>query len=71
LLKDEAKATSSSWLNGKSVTRRGNVTTSIGGEAAPKRGKRGDDASWTNANLTEPKMKKIHTVDSAGTNGRI
>jgi hypothetical protein len=29
--------------------------TSIRGEAAPERGKRGDDASWADANLTESK----------------
>jgi hypothetical protein len=32
------------------------------------RGKREDDTSWTIANLTGSKMKKIHTVDSAATN---
>jgi hypothetical protein len=31
-------------------------------------GKGGDDVSWADVNLTGPKMKKIHTVDSAGTN---
>jgi hypothetical protein len=38
--------------------------------APPGRGKGGDDASWPDANLTEPKIKKIHAVDSAATNGR-
>jgi hypothetical protein len=36
---------------------------------APRKKKGGDDTSWTDVNLTEPKMKKIHTVDLAGTNG--
>jgi hypothetical protein len=31
----------------------------------PGRGKRGDNVSWAEANLTRPKNKKIHTVDSA------
>jgi hypothetical protein len=31
------------------------VTTSAGGEAAPKKGKGGDDTSWANVNLTRPK----------------
>jgi hypothetical protein len=38
---------------------------SAGREAAPGSRKGGDDA-----NLNEPKMKKIHMVDSTGTNGR-
>jgi hypothetical protein len=29
--------------------------TSAGGEAAPRRGNGGDDASWADANLTGPK----------------
>jgi hypothetical protein len=40
-----------------------------GGEVPLERGKGGDDV-WAEANLTGPKMKKIHAVDSAGTNGR-
>jgi hypothetical protein len=36
----------------KSVTRRGGVTTSTGGEAAPGRGKGGDNINWADANLT-------------------
>jgi hypothetical protein len=55
---------------GRSVTWCSGVTTSTRGEAAPRKGKGGDDASWTNANLTGPKNKKIHAFDSAGTNGR-
>jgi hypothetical protein len=43
------------------VTQHGSVTTSIEGEAAPGRGKGGDDASWADANLTEPKNKKKST----------
>jgi hypothetical protein len=30
----------------------------VGGEAAPKRGKEGDDASWADVNLTGPKNKE-------------
>jgi hypothetical protein len=37
---------------------------------APGRGKGGDDASWADVNLTEPKIKKIHAVDSTATNRR-
>jgi hypothetical protein len=33
-------------------------------------GKEGDDVSWANVNQLGRKMKKIHTVDSTGTNGR-
>jgi hypothetical protein len=33
------------------VARRGDVATSAGGEAAPKRGKGGDDASWADPNF--------------------
>jgi hypothetical protein len=40
------------------VTRRGEVTTSIGGDAASKRGKRGDDLSWGYANLTGSKNEE-------------
>jgi hypothetical protein len=40
------------------VTRRDNVTTSVGGEVTPVRGKGGDDASWDDINLTEPKNKE-------------
>jgi hypothetical protein len=50
------------------VTRRGGVTTSTGGEAAPGREKGGDDVSWADVNRTELKIKKIHAVDSASTN---
>jgi hypothetical protein len=41
---------------------------SAGGEATPGRGKGGDDTSWTDTNFTGPKIKKIHSVDSAITN---
>jgi hypothetical protein len=34
------------------------VATSIGGEAAPRRGKGGDDASWADVNLTELKNEE-------------
>jgi hypothetical protein len=52
------------------VTRCGGMTTSVGGEVAPGRGKGEDNVSWANANLTGQKMKKIHAVDSAASNGR-
>jgi hypothetical protein len=52
------------------VTQCGDVTTSIGGEAAPRRKRGGNDISWVNTNLTEKKNKKNHAVDSTGTNGR-
>jgi hypothetical protein len=51
-----------------SVIQRGNVTTSAGGEVAPGRGKRGNDASWADSNLISWKINKIYMVDSAGTN---
>jgi hypothetical protein len=38
------------------------------GEAAPRSGNGRDDASWVDVNVIRPKMKKIHVVDSAGTN---
>jgi hypothetical protein len=41
-----------------SVIERGDVATSVRGEAAPGRGKGGDDISWANANLTRPKNKE-------------
>jgi hypothetical protein len=44
--------------------------TSTEGEAAPERGNRGDNVSWTDVNLTGAKNeKKINKIDSAGTNG--
>jgi hypothetical protein len=43
------------------------VTMLAGGKAAPRRGKRGDDASWADVILTRTKMKKIYAA--AGTNG--
>jgi hypothetical protein len=39
------------------------------GDVALGRRKGGDNANWVNANLTGIKMNKIHTVDSAATNG--
>jgi hypothetical protein len=48
----------------RSVTRRGGVGTSVGGEAAPGMGKGGNDASWAGTNL-----KKIHALNSVATNG--
>jgi hypothetical protein len=46
------------------------VATLTGGEATPVRGKRGDDISWANENLTGVKNKKNHTIDSVSINGR-
>jgi hypothetical protein len=40
------------------MTRRDGVKTSAGGEAAPERGKGGDDASWVDTNLTGQKNKE-------------
>jgi hypothetical protein len=42
---------------------------STGVEPASGRAKGGDDASWAYMNLTKPKNKKIHDVDSAASNG--
>jgi hypothetical protein len=41
-----------------SVTQFDGVTTSVGGEVAPKRGKAGDDLSWADANLSGSKNKE-------------
>jgi hypothetical protein len=54
----------------KRVTWRGGVTTSVRGDAISKRGKGGDNVSWADMNLTRPKMKKMHAVDSAAINER-
>jgi hypothetical protein len=60
------------------VVRRGSVTTSVGGEAAPGREKGGGDISWVDTNFIGQKIKKnfigqkikkIHMIDSAGRNG--
>jgi hypothetical protein len=40
------------------VTRCGGMTTSVGGEVAPGRGKGEDNVSWANANLTGPKNEE-------------
>jgi hypothetical protein len=40
------------------VTWRSSVTIVAKGEAAPGKGKRGDDISWADANLTGPKNRK-------------
>jgi hypothetical protein len=40
------------------VTRRDGVATSDGGEAAPGRGKGGEDTSWDDTNLTGQKNKE-------------
>jgi hypothetical protein len=39
-------------------------------EVALGRRKGVDDVSWVDTNLTELKIKKIHTVNSVGTTGR-
>jgi hypothetical protein len=54
----------------ESVTRRDGMEMSTRGDAAPGKGKRGDDTSWADVNLTRPKMKKNHTIDSIATNDR-
>jgi hypothetical protein len=41
-----------------SVTRYDNVVMSDGGDAAPEREKGGDNTSWANANLIEPKNEE-------------
>jgi hypothetical protein len=51
------------------MTRRGSVAMSVGREAAPRKGKGGDNARWANTKLTVSKIKKIHVVDSVATNG--
>jgi hypothetical protein len=50
------------------VIRRCDVATSVGVEVAPERRNGEDDISWADANLTGPKIKKIHAVDSSTTN---
>jgi hypothetical protein len=40
------------------VTRCGGVVTSVRGEVTPRRGKREDDVSWVDTNLTGPKNKE-------------
>jgi hypothetical protein len=40
------------------VTWRGSMVTMFVGEAAPGRGKRGDDASWADVNLTDLKNEE-------------
>jgi hypothetical protein len=41
-----------------SMTQRGDVTTSAGGDVAPRRGIGGNDASWADTNFTGPKNKE-------------
>jgi hypothetical protein len=52
------------------VTLHDGVITSVRGEAAPEKEKRGDSVSWADVNFIRLKIKKIHTIDSAGINGR-
>jgi hypothetical protein len=53
------------------VIRGDDMATSIGGDAAPERGKGGENTSLVDANLAWPKNKiKIQTVDSAVINER-
>jgi hypothetical protein len=47
----------------------GGVTTLPIGETALRMKKGEDDANWADMNLIGLKNKKIHVVDSAGTNG--
>jgi hypothetical protein len=55
----------------ESVTRRGSVTTSNGGEVAPGRGKGGGDTVGLAQILLGQKIKKIHMVDSVATNEQL
>jgi hypothetical protein len=43
---------------GGSMTRRGGVITSDGGEVAPRRGQGGDEVCWADANLSRPKNEE-------------
>jgi hypothetical protein len=52
----------------ESVTQRGDIAMLARGEAAPGKKKKGDDTSWTDANFTGPKKKKINVVDSITAN---
>jgi hypothetical protein len=55
----------------ESMTQHGDVMMSARGEAALRRGKGGDDVSWTDTNLARQKNKEnSHAVDSVGINGR-
>jgi hypothetical protein len=48
-----------------SMARYNGVTMLAGGETTPRRGKRGDDTSWADANLIRPKIKKYSCVRSS------
>jgi hypothetical protein len=39
------------------MTQRSSVTMPTGGEATPRKGKGGDDANWTDTDLTKPENK--------------
>jgi hypothetical protein len=52
------------------MTQHDGAMTSAEGEATSEREKRGYDASWADANFTGLKIKKIHAIGSASTNGR-
>jgi hypothetical protein len=52
-----------------SVTRRGGVTTSVGGETTPGRGNGGGDVGWADVNLTEPKNEENLHGRFSGRNG--
>jgi hypothetical protein len=54
---DEAEATDLAPWEG-SVIQRGGMTMSAGGEAPLGRGNGGDDARWTDTNLTGPKNEE-------------
>jgi hypothetical protein len=56
---DKVEATNSSWLHRKKVQH--DMAMSTGGDAAPRRGKGGDNISWANANFTGLKNEEnIH-----------
>jgi hypothetical protein len=45
------------------------MVISTGGEAVLGRGKRRDNVSWAEANLTELKIEEIHVIGSVATIG--
>jgi hypothetical protein len=52
------------------MTQRSAMAMLAEGEVAPGRRKRGYDTNWADANLTGPKNKKNHMIDSVATNER-
>jgi hypothetical protein len=54
-----------------SVTWCSSVTTSVGGDAVPRREKGGDDTSWADVKSSLGRqIKKIHAIDSTAINGQ-